>query len=189
MSKWMWLNLLTFSRADCRRLNYSIKFTSKETFQTCGFLLDHFLYSLHVWEKEIDLPLMISRGHLCHWNNMWISFGSLLVFPARVVSKVVFDGNLGLDYVISCWLLPALTAVICWCKLWQLLKAVASFDSSYKLSTTLKALASFDSSYKLSLALIPVKNCCKLWQLLQAVGSYTSTSLQHQHCLNIWFYH
>ena len=91
------LNLLAFSRADRRGLNYSIKFTSKKTFQTCGFLLDHFLYSVHVWEKEIDLPLMISRGRLCHKNNMWISFGSILVFPARAVSKVAFDGNLGLD--------------------------------------------------------------------------------------------
>ena len=43
------------------------------------------------------MPLMISKGRLFHENNMWISFGSLLVFPARVVSKVVFDGNLGLD--------------------------------------------------------------------------------------------
>jgi hypothetical protein len=40
---------------------------------------------------------MISRGRLCHKNNMWISFGSILVFPARAVSKVAFDGNLGLD--------------------------------------------------------------------------------------------
>ena len=47
--------------------------------------------------KEIDLPLMISRGRLCNENNTWISFGSLLVFPAREVSKVVFNGNLGLD--------------------------------------------------------------------------------------------
>jgi hypothetical protein len=29
-------------------------------------------------------------------NNMWISFGSILVFPERAVSKVTFDGNLGL---------------------------------------------------------------------------------------------
>ena len=28
-----------------------------------------------------------------------------------------------------------------------------------------------------------------LWQLLQSFGSYTSTSLQNQHCLNIWFNH
>ena len=47
--------------------------------------------------KEIDLPLMISRGRLCHKNNMWISFGSILVFPARAASKVAFDDNLGLD--------------------------------------------------------------------------------------------
>ena len=155
MSKWIttWLNLLTFSRADCRRLSYSIKLTSKETFQTCGSLpvfpahvgkgnrfaaddfnrpslslkqhVDFFWITTCIsctcqsrlwWQswaglnafadehlctyvaaKEIDLPLMISRGRLCHENNMWISFGSLLVFPARVVSKVVFDGNLGLD--------------------------------------------------------------------------------------------
>ena len=103
----------------------------------------------------------------------------------------------------SCYKLsPALTAVRGCC---QLLQAIVGFDSCYKL---LQAVASFGSFYyllpalaaiicwwklwhlsQLSLALIPVKNCCQLWQLLQAVGSYTSTSLQHQHCLNIWFYH
>ena len=45
---------------------------------------------------------MISKGGLCHKNNMWISFRSLPVFPARVGKGNRFtadddDGNLGLD--------------------------------------------------------------------------------------------
>ena len=44
---------------------------------------------------------------------------------------------------------------------WQLLQAVASIDSCYKLSPALTAVASFDS-------------CCQLWQLLQAVDSIGS---------------
>ena len=91
-----------------------------------------------------------------------------------------FDScNKLLPAVTSCqqlWQLSSALTVISCCQLWQLLQAVASFDSSYRLSTALTALACFDSSYK-------------LWQLLQAVGSYTSTSLPHQHCLNIWFHH
>ena len=95
-----------------------------------------------------------------------------------------------LQAVASCYMLsPALTAVFSTCQLWLLLYVCASFYSCYKLSPALTALASFDSSHKLSLALISVINCCQLWQLFHAVGSYTSTSLQHQHCLNIWFHH
>ena len=57
--------------------------------------VDHFLYFLHMWEKETDLPLMISTHRLCHLKNKWISFESLPLFPVCVT--VVFDGNLGLD--------------------------------------------------------------------------------------------
>ena len=78
------------------------------------------------------------------------------------------------DWLESCYKLsPALTAVICWCQLWQLLQAVTSFDSSWMLWQFLQAFPSFDTC----------------WQLLQAVGSYNSPSLPHQHCLNIWFHH
>ena len=51
---------------------------------------------------------------------------------------------------------PALTSVTSCKQLWQLLQAVASYDSCYELSTILTAVTS----------------CCQLWQLLQGVTSF-----------------
>ena len=45
---------------------------------------------------------------------------------------------------------------------WQLLQAVASIGSCYKLSPALTAVASFDSCYELLPALVAVTSCCQL---------------------------
>ena len=44
-------------------------------------------------KTELQHQIYIQRN----LPNMWISFRSILVFPAPAVSKVAFDGNLGLD--------------------------------------------------------------------------------------------
>ena len=92
-------------------------------------------------------------------------------------------------------------------QLWRLLQALPSFDSCYKLLPALTAVQScwqlhlnFITTSTLLSYLIPSLRVNSLSSALAAVtavancwckllyASSTSTSFQHQHCLDIWFH-
>ena len=79
--------------------------------------------------------------------------------------------------------MPALTGLTIWCHHWQLLQAVAGFNSCYKLLTALTAVTSCylqaavtscRQLWQQLSALTRLTSCRQHWQLLQAVASIDS---------------